>query len=109
MQLKFLSQNLMHLEYESQNLVLEKNRIRFTDKKYECIRNFDKNSVGGGKWKVGDVCPIISSGVDKSSQHRQKKTFKYPNAKLATFVHLFPVGWTKLANIVREKHLNFLC
>ena len=72
----------MHLEYESQNLVLEKNRIRLTDKKYECIRKYDKNSVGGGKWKVGDVCPLISSGVDKSSQHRQKKTFKFPMLEL---------------------------
>ena len=31
------------------------------------------------------------------------------NEKLATFVHLFPVGLTKVANIVRKKHLNFLC
>ena len=48
----------MQLQYGSQNLVLEKNRIRFTDKKYgrirftdkkyECIRNYDKNIGGGG-------------------------------------------------------------
>ena len=40
----------MQLEYGSQNLVLGKNRIRFTDKKYECIRNYDNNFVGGGWW-----------------------------------------------------------
>ena len=27
--------------------MLRKSRIRFTNKKYECIRNYDKNSVGG--------------------------------------------------------------
>ena len=31
----------MRLKYESLKLMLEKNRIRFTDKRYECIRNYD--------------------------------------------------------------------
>ena len=32
----------MQLKYGSQNLVLEKKRIRFTDKKDKCIRNYDE-------------------------------------------------------------------
>ena len=32
----------MQLKYGSQKLVRLKNRIRFNDKKYECIRNYDK-------------------------------------------------------------------
>ena len=37
----------MQLKYGSQNLVLEKKRIRFTDKKYKCIRNYDGRGEEG--------------------------------------------------------------
>ena len=38
----------MQLKYGSQKLVRLKNRIRFTDKKYKCIRNYDGRGGGGG-------------------------------------------------------------
>ena len=79
----------MQLKYGSQNLVLEKNRIRFTDTKYLCIRNYDKNSVGGIKSIFKGNLAIVKYGRGEEGEEEEGRSTKLFYRKINAFFNFY--------------------